>query len=71
METTRTGAHIVVGKSISHHHRYSAWQRTGRQQVYIDTGMTEMDWMTGVTEIDRVMGSIYSGVPGVDHQQQP
>jgi len=62
----------VVGKSVSHHHRHSAWQRTELRRVYGDTGMTEMDWATGadgdtgVTEMDGATGSIYSGDPGVD-----
>jgi len=33
----------VVGKSVSHHHSDSAWQRTELQQVYGDTGVT-MRW---------------------------
>ena len=37
----------VAGKSVSHHHRHSAWQRTERWRVYRDTGMTEVDWATG------------------------
>jgi hypothetical protein len=48
---------VVAGKSVSHHHRHSAWQRTERWRVCGDTGMTEMSWATG---------SIYSGDPGVD-----
>jgi len=32
----------VVGKSVFHHHRHSAWQRTEPQRVYGDTGITEM-----------------------------
>jgi len=37
---------VVAGKSVSHHHRLSAWQKTERRQVYGDTGMMEMemDW---------------------------
>jgi len=45
------------GKSFSHHHRHSAWQRTELRRVYGDTGITEMNGATG---------SIYSGDPGVD-----
>jgi len=37
---------VVAGKSISHHHLHSAWQRTELQRVYGDTGMTELDWAT-------------------------
>jgi hypothetical protein len=47
----------VAGKSVSHRHRHSAWQRTERWQVYGSTGMTE---------VDRAMGSIYLRDPGVD-----
>jgi len=47
----------VVGKSVSHHHNCSAWQRTEWRWVYGDSG---------VTEIDGVAGSIYSTDPGVD-----
>jgi len=36
----------VAGKSVSHHHRHSAWQRTERRRVYGDTGMMETDWAT-------------------------
>jgi len=63
---------IMAGKSISHHHCKSAWQRTELQRVYAGTGMTETDWETGVywdtgvAEMDGVMGGIYSGNPGVD-----
>jgi hypothetical protein len=61
----------VVGKSVSHHHRHSAWQRTELQQVLGDTWMMETDWATGyrdtgVAELDRVTGSIHSGDSGVD-----
>jgi len=62
----------VAGKSVSHHHRHSAWQRTELRRVNGDTGMTEMDWATGadgdsgVTEMDRATGSTYSEDPGVD-----
>jgi len=62
----------VAGKSVSHHHRHLAWQRTELRRVYGDTGMTEMDWATGadgdtgVMEMDGATGSIYSGDPGVD-----
>jgi len=62
----------VAGKSVSHHHRHSAWQRTERRRVCGDTGMTEMGWATGaygdagVTEMGCATGSIYSGDPGVD-----
>jgi hypothetical protein len=37
----------VAGKSVSHHHRHSAWQRTELRRVYGDTGMMETDWATG------------------------
>jgi hypothetical protein len=37
---------VVVGKSVSHHHRHSAWQRSELRRVYGDTGMMEMDWAT-------------------------
>ena len=63
---------VVAGKSVSHHHRHSTWQRTELQRVYADTGMMETDWATlaygdtGVPEMDGVMGSIYLGDPGVD-----
>jgi len=51
---------------ISNTNCQSAWQRTERWWVYGDTGMTEMDWPTGVTEMVGVTGSIYSGDHGVD-----
>ena len=38
---------VVVGKSVSHHHRHSAWQRTELRRVYGDTGMMETDCATG------------------------
>jgi len=47
----------VAGKSVSHYHRHSAWQRTERWRVYGDTGMTEVDW---------AIGSIYLRDPRVD-----
>jgi len=62
----------VAGKSVSHHHPQSTWQRTELRQVYGDTGVMETDWETGayrdtgVAEMDGVMGGIYSGDPGVD-----
>lgn len=58
--------HRVVEISISHHHRPSAWWRTEWLQVDGNTGMTEMDWGAGVSQMDGAMGSIYSGDPGVD-----
>ena len=54
----RPAEDAVAGKSVSHHHRHSAWQRTERRRVYGDTRMTEMDWApgaygdTGVTQMD-------------------
>jgi hypothetical protein len=39
---------VVAGKSVSHHHRHSGWQRTELRRVYGDTGMMETDWATGV-----------------------
>jgi len=65
-------AEVVAGKSVSHHHRHSDWQRTEVRQVYGDTGMIETDWAmgaygdTGVAEMDGVTGSIYSGDPALD-----
>jgi hypothetical protein len=62
----------VAGKSVSHHHRQSAWQRTDLRRGYGDSGMMETDWATGaygdtgVAEMDGVTGGIYSGDPGVD-----
>ena len=47
----------VAGKSVSHHHRHSAWHRTERWRVYGDTGITEVDW---------AMGSIHLRDPRVD-----
>jgi hypothetical protein len=38
---------VVAGKSISHHNRHSAWQRTELRRVYGDTGMMETDRATG------------------------
>jgi hypothetical protein len=38
---------VVPGKSMSHHHRHSAWQRTELWQEYGDTGMMETDRATG------------------------
>ena len=67
-----TPEYAVARKSVSHHHRHSAWQRTELRRVYGDTGMTEMDWATGadgdtgVTEMEGATGSIYLGDPGVD-----
>ena len=58
--------HGVAGKYVSHHHRHSSWTRIEQRQVYGDMGMTEMDWATGVKEMDAATGSIYSGDPGVD-----
>jgi hypothetical protein len=43
----------VVGKSISHHHRHSAWQRTAAWCLYEDTGMMETDWATGAYGDER------------------
>ena len=66
------GACGVAGKSVSHHHRHSAWQRTEPRRVCGDTGMTEMGWATaaygdaGVTEMGCATGSIFLGDPGVD-----
>jgi len=37
----------VAGKSVSHHHRHSAWRRTELRRVYKDTGMMETDWAMG------------------------
>jgi len=57
-KTCRPG---VAGKSVSHHHSHSAWQRTERWRVYGDTGMTEVDWATGsiyLREID-IISSYY------------
>ena len=54
----------VVGKSLSHHHRHSAWQRTELKWVYKDIGMTEMDRAmgadgdTGVKAMVNATGSI-------------
>jgi len=45
----------VAGKSVSHHHHHSAWQRTERWGVYGDTEMTEVDW---------AKGNIYWETPG-------
>ena len=62
----------MAGKSVSHHHRHSAWQRTELQPVYGDTGLTEIDCATGadrntgVMKMDRATGSIYLGDPKVD-----
>jgi len=48
----------VAGKSVSHHHRHTAWQMTEQRWVFRDTGMIAMDWATGaygdtgVTKID-------------------
>jgi hypothetical protein len=36
----------VAGKSVSHYHRHSAWQRTERRRVYGDIEMMETDWAT-------------------------
>jgi hypothetical protein len=38
---------VVAGKSVSHHHCHSAWQKTELQLVYGDTGMMETDWAMG------------------------
>jgi len=62
----------VARRSVSEHHRNSALQKTELRQVYGDTGMTVMDWETGVggatgiTEVDGATGSIYLEDPGVD-----
>lgn len=58
---------VAVRKVVSQYHRHSAWQRTMRWWVYIDTGMMEIDWETGeygdteVTEREGVTSSIHSG----------
>jgi hypothetical protein len=63
---------VVARKSVSHHHRQSAWQTIELQRVYGDKGMMEADWVTGtygdtgVAEMDEVTGGIYSGDSGVD-----
>jgi len=63
---------VVAGKSVSHHHPHSAWQRNEQWQVWADTGMMETDWaigvyaVSGVREIDWATGRIYSGDSGVD-----
>jgi len=50
--------YAVAGRSISHHHHRSTWQRTELQRVYGDTRMMETDWATwaygdtGVEEMD-------------------
>jgi len=49
----------VAGKSVSHHHRHSAWHRTERWWVYGDSGITEVDWATG---------SMYLRDPGEDRR---
>jgi len=46
----------VVGKSVSHHHRHSAWQRTEQWRVYRDTGMMEMDRATAAVQRCRSNG---------------
>ena len=38
---------VVEGKSVSYHHRHSAWQRTELRWVYGNTQMMVMDWVTG------------------------
>jgi len=64
--------YVVVRKSVSHHHRHSTWQKTELWRQSRGTVLMEMDWATGadrdsgVTEMDRVMGSIYPGDPGVE-----
>jgi len=64
--------YIVVGKSVSHHHRNSASQKTELWWVYEGTGIMEMDWATGadgdtgVTEMDGATGSIYPEDHGVE-----
>jgi hypothetical protein len=63
---------IVVGKSVSHHHHHSAWQKTELWQEYRGTGMMEMDRVTGadgdigVTEMDRATGCRDPGDSGVE-----
>ena len=62
----------MAGKSVSHHHCHSAWQRTELRWVYGDTVMTEMGCVTaayrdaGVTEMGCATGSMYLGDPRVD-----
>jgi len=58
--------HSVGGKSLSHHHRHWAWQRTERQRVYGDPVMTKMDLVTAVADRGRATGSIHSGDAAVD-----
>ena len=62
----------MAGKSVSHHHHQSTWQRTELRQVYGNTGMMKTDCMMGVcgdigvAEIDGVKGGRYLGDPGID-----
>ena len=62
----------MAGKSVSHHHRHSAWQREaggGRTEIQGYRRWTERRRVygdTGVTEMDRATGSIYSGDCGVE-----
>jgi hypothetical protein len=60
----------VAGKSVSHHHRHSAWQRTELRLGYGDTGMMQTGWPTGanrdtgVAEMDGVTGAYSGETPG-------
>ena len=56
---------VVEGKSVSHYHCHTGWQRSELGQVYGNSGMMGMDWSTevyrdtGVAEIEGVKRSIY------------
>ena len=62
----------MAGESIDPLCRHSAWQRTELWRMDLDSGMTEMEFMTGAdrntgdTQMDCATGSIYPEVPGVD-----
>jgi len=61
----------VAGKSVLPHRHQAASQKTELRWVYGDTGVKEMEGMTGadgdtgVMEMDGVVGSIYLGDPCV------
>jgi len=63
---------VVARESVSHHHRHSVLQSTELLQVYADTGMTQMNTVTGahgyawLTMMGCATGSIYSWDPAVN-----
>jgi len=51
---------VVVGKSVSHHHCHSGWQRSEQCRVYRDTWMMGTDWATKGVRWCRGRGDVRS-----------